>query len=157
MSAGTEVSDGLLLADSFLERNSWVPGVAAAVDLLTNEDEVWAKLEAGTQSYFERVNRASVPLTKILDNIRALGKKRALVIQSLFPAINGAVIPPEEIYHFANRIRELKDSGTQIKLVQIYSADRPSHHTEFGHLPLRTLSEIASITRKVAGVRAEVF
>jgi hypothetical protein len=33
MSAGTEVSDGLLLADSFLERNSWVPGVAAAVIL----------------------------------------------------------------------------------------------------------------------------
>lgn len=28
-----KVSDGLLLADSFLQRNSWMPGVVAAVVL----------------------------------------------------------------------------------------------------------------------------
>ena len=133
------------------------PDVAAAVNLFSGDDEIWAKLEAGTQSWFERVNRPNIPLTDVLENIRAVGLKRPILIQSLFPAVNGVVIPPDEIYHFAQRIRELKESGTQIKLVQIYSADRPSRQTDFGHLPLRTLSEIASVTRKVAGVPTEVF
>ena len=55
------------------------------------------------------------------------------------------------------RLKELKAGGAQISLVQIYSAARPGVHAEWGHLPLRVLSQIAQTVRQTAGLRAEVF
>ena len=53
--------------------------------------------------------------------------------------------------------RTAKDAGAQIPLVQIYSATRPTPHSECGHLPLKTLSRIARRVREVTGLKAEVF
>jgi wyosine [tRNA(Phe)-imidazoG37] synthetase (radical SAM superfamily) len=123
----------------------------------TRSDEVWAKLDGGTQAYVNKVNRASVPLEKILSNILLLGRQRPVVIQSLFPAINGEEPPLEEIEQYALRLRELKKAGAQISLVQIYSATRPSPNSESGHLPLKVLSRIAHAVRQVTGLTTEVF
>jgi len=51
----------------------------------------------------------------------------------------------------------LKNSGAQISLVQIYSAARPTTHSECGHLSLKCLSRIAHTVRQVTGLKAEVF
>ena len=58
---------------------------------------------------------------------------------------------------FIQRLRELKESGAQIPLVQIYSATRPTAHSECSHLPLRNLSAIAQRVREATGLEAEVF
>lgn len=131
--------------------------VQRGLRLFTQRDEVWAKLEAGTQEYMQRVNVPDVSLDRILANIQALAAHRPVVIQSLFPLIEG--IPPsaEEIEAFAERIRSLKDNNAQISLVQIYSATRPMSRPGCGHLPLQALSQIAQTVRRVAGVPAEVF
>ena len=42
-------------------------------------------------------------------------------------------------------------------MVQVYSATRPSSHSDCSHLPLKTLSFIAQTVRNVAGLKAEVF
>jgi wyosine [tRNA(Phe)-imidazoG37] synthetase (radical SAM superfamily) len=132
--------------------------VQQGVKLLTRTDEIWAKLDGGTQAYLNKVNRPyGVLLEKILSNILLLGRQRPIVIQSLFPAINGEEPPPEEIEQFAMRLRELKESGAQISLVQIYSATRPIQNAGCGHLPLRSLSRIAQVVRLVSGLKAEVF
>jgi len=123
----------------------------------TRSDEVWAKLDGGTQAYVNKVNRSSVPLEKILSNILLLGRQRPVVIQSLFPAINGEEPPLEEIEQYAHRLLELKKAGAQISLVQIYSATRPSPNSESGHLPLKVLSRIAQTVRQATGLTAEVF
>jgi wyosine [tRNA(Phe)-imidazoG37] synthetase (radical SAM superfamily) len=133
------------------------PEVQRGLKLLTREDEIWAKLDAGTQEYMDRVNRASVPLDKIMGNILTLGRQRPVVIQSLFPAINGEPPPAREIKQYAGRLKELKDAGAEIPLVQIYSATRPMARTGSTHLPLKSLSEIARTVRRVAGLRAEVY
>ena len=80
-----------------------------------------------------------------------------MVIQSLFPAINGEEPPLEEIEQYAHRLLELKKAGAQISLVQIYSATRPSPNSESGHLPLKVLSRIAQTVRQTTGLTAEVF
>lgn len=133
------------------------PEVAKALELLTPRDEVWAKLDAGTQDYMDRVNRPDCPLDKILANILALARQRPVVIQSLFPAMHGQGPSAPEIEAYVQRFCELKAAGAQIPLVQIYSATRPPAHPECGHLPLRTLSEIAQRVREGSGLRAEVF
>jgi wyosine [tRNA(Phe)-imidazoG37] synthetase (radical SAM superfamily) len=123
----------------------------------TAEDEIWIKLEAGTQAYMDRVNRSEVPLEKVLQNIIQLGRQRPVIIQSLLPLISGVEPPPEEIDEYLRRLAELKAGGAQISLVQIYSATRPASHPECGHLPLRTLSNIRQRIKTEVGLPAEVF
>ena len=145
----------LITNGTFLDR----PEVIEGLRLFTARDEVWAKLDAGTQQYMNRVNRgdASLSLERIQANILSLAQRRPVVIQSLFPAIDGAAPPASEIEAYVQRIRDMKEAGGQISLVQIYSATRPTAHSECGHLPLRTLSDIARRVREVTGLKAEVF
>ena len=131
--------------------------VQESLKRLTKSDEIWIKLDGGTQNYLNTVDRPSVPLEKVLANILALGRQRPVIIQSLFPAINDQEPSSEEIKQFAQRLKELKARGTQISLVQIYSAARPMSHAECGHLPLKVLSHIAQVVRQDTGLKAEVF
>jgi wyosine [tRNA(Phe)-imidazoG37] synthetase (radical SAM superfamily) len=138
---------------TFLDRTD----VMQSLRLFTSRDEVWAKLEAGTQDYMSRINKTEFKLETILDNILLLAKRHPVIIQSLFPSINGEGPSPAEIEAYTGRLKALKDAGAHVPLVQIYSATRPTPHSECGHLPLRTLSTIARRVREVAGLEAEVF
>ena len=134
-----------------------LPEVQNGLKLFTDSDEIWAKLDAGTQDFMEKVNRTECPLEKILANILSVAQKRPVIIQSLFSRWNGDEPPGWEIEQYAQRLRELKESGAQIPLVQIYSATRPALQPDCGHLPLKALSQIAERVREVSGLRAEVF
>ncbi len=134
-----------------------LPDVREGLQLLTSRDEVWTKLDAGTQEYMDKINRTSMSLQKVLANIRLIGRERPIVIQSLFPLLNSQEPPPEEIELYVGHLQQLKNDGAQISLVQVYSAHRPSHHPECGHLPLKSLSRIAQRVREATGLRAEVF
>jgi len=133
------------------------PAVVKAVKSLTDKDEVWIKLDAGQQEHSNRVNRSEVSLEKVLANILAMGKRRPIIIQSLFPLIDGKGPSREEIAHYVRRLGELKEAGAQIALVQVYSAHRPPHRPNCEHLPLKDLSYIARQVRRATGLRAEVF
>jgi len=104
-----------------------------------------------------RLNQPDCSIEKTLGSILALARCRPVIIQSLFPSINRTAPPASEIEAYVQRLRALKDAGAQISLVQIYSARRPTPHSECGHLPLRTLSAIAQRVREAAGLKAEVF
>jgi wyosine [tRNA(Phe)-imidazoG37] synthetase (radical SAM superfamily) len=133
------------------------PQVQQGLKFFTKSDEIWAKLDGGTQAYLNKVDRMNVPLEKVLANILMLARQRPVMIQSLFPAIDGEEPPLEEIEQYAQRLKELKAQGAQLPLVQIYSATRPTPNSACGHLPLKTLSRIAQTVRQVAGLKAEVF
>jgi wyosine [tRNA(Phe)-imidazoG37] synthetase (radical SAM superfamily) len=134
-----------------------LPQVQQGLKFFTKSDEIWAKLDGGTQAYLNKVDRMNIPLEKVLDNILMLARQRPVIIQSLFPSINGEEPPLEEIEQYAQRLKQLKAAGAQIPLVQIYSATRPTPNSGISHLPLKTLSRIAQTVRQVAGLKAEVF
>ncbi len=123
----------------------------------TGRDEIWVKLDAGTQEYMDRVNGPGLKLSDVLGNILSLGLIRPVIIQSLFPLIKGQEPDTEEIEKYAHRLQELKAAGAQIDLVQIYSAHRPPHSPDCGHLPLKRLYYIARRVRAVTGLKTEVF
>jgi len=133
------------------------PEVQNGLSLLTRRDEIWAKLDAGTQAWLEYVNHTSIRLETILQNILSVARGRPVVIQSLFPLIQNAPPPPAEIEAYVNRLRDLRDAGAQISEVQVYSAHRPTPHAHCGHLPLRLLSLIARKVRDQTGLAAEVY
>jgi wyosine [tRNA(Phe)-imidazoG37] synthetase (radical SAM superfamily) len=133
------------------------PQVQTALKRFVASDEVWIKLDGGSETYLERINRSSIPLDRILCNTLKLAQQRPVVIQSLFPEFKGERPNEAEIYQYANRLKELKAQGAQIQLVQIYSAMRPSVNSECRHLPLKDLMQIARTVRTRTGLRAEVF
>lgn len=133
------------------------PSVHEGLQHFTHSDEIWIKLDGGTQGFLDRVNRPDVPLEKILANIQLIGRERPVIIQSLFPSLHGEEPSFEDIREYALRLKELKAAGAQIALVQVYSAGRPGQNPEWGHLPLRVLSQIAQTVRQSTGLRAEVF
>jgi len=142
-----------------------LPEVQQGLKLFTTEDEILAKLDAGSDLCFEQINRPKrsplncplVTMDFVLENILALGRQRPVVIQSLFPLLEHKEPTEEEIERYVQRLRELKEAGAQISLVQVYSAHRPAIQKNCGHLPLRTLSRIARRVREATGLRAEVF
>jgi wyosine [tRNA(Phe)-imidazoG37] synthetase (radical SAM superfamily) len=134
-----------------------LPPVQDGLRYFTREDEIWVKLDAGTQAYMDRVNRSEVPLDKVMENARMVGRKHLIIIQSLFPLIAGQEPPPEEIDQYIQRLRELKDGGAMISLVQIYSATRPNMHSDCGHMSLKSLAGIGQRVKAEIGLKTEVF
>jgi len=134
-----------------------LPDVQAGLAAFTARDEVWAKLDAGTQGYMDLVNRSGVNLEFVSNNILDLARRRPVIIQSLFTQVDGLGPAEEEVEQFARRLRQLKEAGAQIPLVQIYSAHRPSMDSCVAHLPLKILSSIARRVREVSGLKTEVF
>ncbi|MGA2244827.1 MAG: radical SAM protein [Verrucomicrobiota bacterium] len=125
---------------------------------LALEDEVWLKLEAGTEEHMKQINRPEhTTLKNVMANILQIGRERPVVIQSLFPMLAGEEPDSEEIEGYVHRLQELVAGGAQISLVQIYSAHRPAQNPSCRHLPLSSLSAIARRVREKTGLRAEVF
>ncbi|HTL54441.1 MAG TPA: radical SAM protein [Candidatus Limnocylindrales bacterium] len=131
--------------------------VRRGLSYMTQHDEIWVKLDAGTQRYLNRINGATLSIEKITQNILDLARERPVIIQSLFPSVDGAEPPSEEIEQYARRLKGLKQNGARISLVQIYSATRPMARSGCGHLPLKALSRIARAVRNIAELPAEVF
>jgi wyosine [tRNA(Phe)-imidazoG37] synthetase (radical SAM superfamily) len=123
------------------------PNVQSGLKYFTANDEIWIKLDAGTPEYYLKINRTPVAYDKILQNILLVGRQRPVVIQSLFVSVDGEEPPARQIEQYAQRLKELKQAGAQIALVQIYSATRPTHQPACSHLPLKSLSRIAQIVR----------
>jgi len=134
-----------------------LPEVRKGLRLLTSQDEIWVKLEAGTQKYMDKVNVPDIKLRKVMANILVVARERPVVVQSLFPLISGEEPSDEEIERYVHRLQELKAAGAQIAAVQVYSAHRPPHLPNCAHLPLASLSRIARRVRAATGLKAEVF
>ena len=95
------------------------PAVERGLEILdANNGETWAKLEAGTDEYFQLVERTKIPFRQVLDNITAAAQKRPLVIQSLFMRIDGEPPSPGEIDAFCDRLNEITAADGRLRLVQ---------------------------------------
>lgn len=133
------------------------PAVARGLALLDeNNGEIWAKLEAGTDEYYQLVERTKIPFRQVLDNITAAARLRPLVIQSLFMRIDGNAPPEAEIDAFCDRLREIRAAGGQLRLVQVYTVARPPAESFVAPLTSDELEAIA-VKVGVTGVPVEVY
>jgi wyosine [tRNA(Phe)-imidazoG37] synthetase (radical SAM superfamily) len=103
-------------------------GVGAGVDaLLSKNGEVWAKLDAGTEAWYQRVNVSRVSLDRIEANLVSLGKAHPFKIQSFFCTAGGRGWDEAEITAWLARLGRVRDSGARILEVQLYTlARRPA-------------------------------
>ena len=117
--------------------------------------EIWAKLDAGDEQTLRQVNKSSVPFRKLLDNILACGRRRAIVIQSLWMRIHDQPPTQDQTDAFAARLYELTQAGCQIKAVHLYTVARQTAQPWVTPL---TPDELKAISAKIdPAMHVEVF
>jgi wyosine [tRNA(Phe)-imidazoG37] synthetase (radical SAM superfamily) len=119
-------------------------------------DELWCKLDAGTQGYFQQVDGTRLPFQRILDNLLLVARERPIVVQSLFLTFGGVGPDDAEIAAWSERLRDLRAGGGTIDHVQVYTVARTPADPRVGVLPAQRLEAIAAAARKV-GVSATVY
>jgi wyosine [tRNA(Phe)-imidazoG37] synthetase (radical SAM superfamily) len=145
-------------------------GLAVPLRLLTNAtlldrprvreglaffDEIWCKLDAGTDEGFALASGSKLPLQRVLKNLTALARERPIVIQSLFFALNDAAPEKAEITAFRRALASLVADGGRIDRVQVYTVARRPADPRVGPLSDEQLEAIASLVRQ-SGIPAEV-
>ncbi|NLX14697.1 MAG: radical SAM protein [Phycisphaerales bacterium] len=138
----------LLLTDAAYLNKPIVAEALAEMD--ANNGEIWAKLDAGTEDYFRRINRSNVSLQTILDNLLEASRVRPLVIQSLWMVVDGEPPPPAEVEAFSQRLADMIARGGRFKMVQVYTIAR--HPAESFVSPLNP----GQIEAVAARIRAKV-
>ena len=129
--------------------------VKAGLQILDeNQGEIWAKLEAGTEAYFQTIDRTSFKLQEIVDNIAAAAQRRSVVIQSLFMNVNGVAPSNEELLAFCSRLSEIVTAGGAIDHVQIYTVARPPAESFVTALSNLEVDQIVTLVKEQTGITA---
>jgi len=119
--------------------------------------EIWAKLDAGTEAYYNVVARTAIPFWRILENLCDAARARPIVIQSLFMRINGEPPPLTEQEAYCGRLAEIVADGGQIKLVQIHTIARPPAETWVAALADAEVDALADLVRRRTGLPVTPF
>ncbi len=121
--------------------------------------EIWAKLDAGSEEYFQRVNHPypRVTLEHILRGIAAIARGRRIVIQSLFFRLDGNPTPEREILAYCDRLAAIVKAGGGIKLIQVHTIARVPASSEATSLTNDELDSIARHIRSLLPVPVETF
>ncbi|MEE9311046.1 MAG: radical SAM protein [Planctomycetota bacterium] len=119
--------------------------------------EIWAKLDAGTQEYFEYISGGKQKLDNICDNIAQAGQQFEITIQSLFPTVHGKEPSGNEIDAFIERINDLTARGTNLRLLQFYTTARRPKSDVIGMIPDTDMDRLGSSIRGRVEVPVEVY
>jgi wyosine [tRNA(Phe)-imidazoG37] synthetase (radical SAM superfamily) len=134
------------------------PAVRDALAVLAvNGGEVWAKLDAGTEAYYQRVERTTIPLARVLENITALARTQPVVIQSLFLKMDGEGPTAAEQEAYCERLNEITRAGGRIKLVQVYTVARRPAEEFVTPLTDAEVDALAELVRRRTGLAVEAY
>lgn len=113
-----------------------------------NNGEIWAKLDAGTDAYYQQVIRSKAPFQQILDNLLLVARQRPIVIQSLFMRLRGESPTEAEQEAYCDRLNEIISGGGAIRLVQIHTVARPPAETWVTALPDAEVDALVALVRR---------
>ena len=125
--------------------------------LLANHGEIWAKLDAGTEEYYRRINRSTVPFQTILDGITQFARRDPVILQTLFSRMNGEAPGEAELVAYIGRVRQILDAGGQVRYIQLHSVCRPPICAEAQTLEPEILHEYAGKITEQTGIEVQVF
>ena len=132
--------------------------VQEALDLLyQNNGEVWAKLDAGSETYYKKVSRSNIPFEEIIRNITLTAKRHSLIIQSCFNKVFNLLPSMDEIEKYSNTLKSIKENGGRIRLVQLYTVARVPSERFVTPLSEAELTSIAVKVKEIAGIRSEIY
>ena len=83
---------------------------------MTIKEKIWAKLDAGSEAWFQRVDGTKFPFQRILDNIElaAVKYQNQTVLQCMFHRFGDEVPSETEIRLWANRIVSVLEKAEKL-------------------------------------------
>jgi wyosine [tRNA(Phe)-imidazoG37] synthetase (radical SAM superfamily) len=135
-----------------------VSSVSEALDILSqNNGEIWTKLDAGSEGFYQKINRTHVPFPMILRNIAQTARRHPVRIQTLFCKFDGCGPHESEIQQYICRLTSLKLHQPIIREVQIYTVARKPRSSRVTELEVTELEPIAQKVRSVADWPVRVY
>lgn len=133
------------------------PVLAGIASLLSRRGEVWSKLDAGTEEWFQRINVSRTSLDHIEANLIRLGRSHPFAIQSMFHGFGGGGIPSGEADAYLERLRRIRAAGSRILEVQLYTLARKPSQADCTPVSPGFLREMRERIESEAGVPARVY
>jgi wyosine [tRNA(Phe)-imidazoG37] synthetase (radical SAM superfamily) len=132
--------------------------VRKALEILdANNGEIWGKLDAGTEAYYQQIDRCKVKLAEVLENLASAARQRPIVIQSLFVRLRDEPPPRAELEAYCDRLCELVVGGGQIKLVQIHTIARRPAESFVAPLENSEVDALAELVRQRTGLAVAAY
>jgi wyosine [tRNA(Phe)-imidazoG37] synthetase (radical SAM superfamily) len=152
---GLETTKIVLITDAaYLHK----PAVREGLDLLDqNNGEIWAKLDAGTEEHFQRVDRPNVSLSTVVENILGAARVRPVVIQTLWLRLHDEPPPWREIEAYCTVLNSILEAGGQLKYIQLYTIARDPAETFAAPLSDAELDAVAAVVRQSVPVPVETY
>ena len=130
----------------------------ALSEMMSHNGEIWAKLDAGTESYYQLVNRTRVPFEKVLGNLAETAKLYPLIVQTMLMKVMGQPMPAAEFDAYIDRLDDIKRNGGDLIGVQLYSVARDTAEEYVGPVSDEQLNEYAQKLReRIADIEVDVF
>lgn len=124
------------------------PDVRAAVDrIMAAGGDVWAKLDAGTESRFREVCGSRVPFARVLENLREAARRHPVTLQTCWFALRGTPPPDAEVDAYVERVAEIRRDGGALRAVQLYTVARTPAQAIVTPLPESALEAVADRLR----------
>jgi len=153
--AGLEQAKIVLITDACYLTKPRVVEALAVMD--QHNGQIWAKLDAGTEAYYQKINRPNYPLRHVMANIIAAAGVRPVVIQSLFMRLHGVGPAEAELAAFVDRLQEITQGGGKIDHVQVYTVARRPTESYVTPLSDEEVETIARLVERHAQVRVRVY
>jgi len=134
------------------------PSVVRGIEhLLALKGSIWAKLDAGNEDWYQLVNKSKIPYTSIVQNIKFLGQKFPLSLQTLWHSFIHTPLTHSELTSYIQRVEDLQNSGTQISDIQFHTLARLPADSSCLPLELATLIEWAREASQLTGLPVKAY
>jgi len=126
--------------------------------LMAHQGEIWAKLDAGTEAFYQEICRSQVPFQRILDNLLATARRWPMVLQTLFLEWRGQGPSELELEAYCDRVEHLRNQGGLLQAIQLYTVARPTPEPEARPLRRLELDAVAACLRsRLPDLPVEVY
>jgi wyosine [tRNA(Phe)-imidazoG37] synthetase (radical SAM superfamily) len=143
----------LITNATLIQKTSVLQGIQY---LMEEKGEVWAKLDAGTQEWYNKVNISNISLDKIESNLITAGKVVPLTIQTLFFKLGAESPSQEEIQAYCQRLKRVLQQGAFLTKVLLYTIARNPADPKCTPLSPEVLLEIQETIQSETGLFVQV-
>jgi wyosine [tRNA(Phe)-imidazoG37] synthetase (radical SAM superfamily) len=144
----------LITNSTLLDRSGVLEGIG---HLLSRKGEVWAKLDAGTEVWYQKINVSRIRLDRIEANLIRLGEKHPFAVQSMWHALDGEYPSESELDAYLERLRRIRDAGSRITGIQLYTLARKPSQESCTPVTRGFLLDLEGRIRTELGLAAKVY
>lgn len=144
----------LITNSTMLDRSPVMEGIGS---LLSRKGEVWAKLDAGTEEWYQKINVSRIGLDRIEANLIFLGCKHPYKIQSLFCGLDGVQPSTSELDAYLERLTRIKSSGSRILEVQLHTLARKPAQPSCTPVSAGFLADLRDRIESEIGIPAKIY